>query len=89
MAASAEEPTGEALVPVAAADLSSGVQEELDDAPARVTRSKPRPIPDPWIDCERCGWRHYPASVSGGWRLVTTCTSCGTRLRDAAGSEVP
>jgi len=51
------------------------------------TRGKPRVIPAPWLDCPVCGWRHYPANVSGGWRLVSVCTSCGQRLpeRLAAG----
>jgi len=51
------------------------------DVPKPI-RNKPRLVPAPWLDCERCGWRHYPSQMRGGrgWALALVCTSCGTEL---------
>ena len=51
------------------------------DEPKPV-RNKPRLVPAPWLDCESCGWRHYPSQMRGGkgWALAPVCTSCGAEL---------
>lgn len=42
--------------------------------------SRTRVIPVPWIDCERCAWRHYPSTNGGRWHIATACASCGAAL---------
>jgi hypothetical protein len=51
---------------------------------AQPGTSRTRPIPAPWIDCESCGWRHYPSTSGGAWHIVTACVSCGGPLPGAA-----
>ncbi len=50
-------------------------------------RNKPRVIPAPWLDCDRCGWRHYPSRTQDSWRLVTVCESCGALLPQRPSDE--
>ena len=47
---------------------------------AQPGTSRKRTVPAPWIDCERCAWRHYPSVSGGSWHLVTACVSCGAPL---------
>jgi hypothetical protein len=42
-----------------------------------------RTVPAPWIDCDQCGWRHYPSITGGRWHIATTCVSCSAALRGA------
>ena len=45
-------------------------------------RTAPREVPAPWVDFERCGWRHFPHMTGGRWVVTaSTCTSCGSSLR--------
>jgi len=40
-----------------------------------------REVPSPWIDCESCGWRHYPdTSQRSGPSFPETCSSCSAQL---------
>jgi len=52
-------------------------------------RNKPPVIPAPWLDCDRCGWRHYPSRTQDSWRLVTVCESCGKLLPQRPSDEEP
>jgi hypothetical protein len=51
---------------------------------AQPGTSRTRPIPVPWIDCVRCGWRHYPSTTGGVWHIATACVSCGASLPGVA-----
>jgi len=42
-----------------------------------------RVVPAPWIDCDGCGWRHYPSTSAGRWQIATACASCGAALEGA------
>lgn len=40
-----------------------------------------RVAPAPWIDCDSCGWRHYPdTSRKMGSQFTPACASCGEPL---------
>jgi hypothetical protein len=43
-----------------------------------------RIVPVPWLDCDSCGRRHYPSTLSGRWHIATACMSCGTALAGRA-----
>lgn len=47
---------------------------------AQAGTTRTRTIPVPWIDCARCGWRHYPSATGGTWHIATACVSCGQSL---------
>ena len=50
------------------------------DSPPAMKRAKAT-VSSLWIDCGRCGWRHYPQSKVGGWSVATTaCSACGATL---------
>jgi hypothetical protein len=52
-----------------------------DDAGTAPKSSWKREVPSPWIDCESCGWRHYPdASRRRLPSYPETCTRCGRTL---------
>lgn len=37
-----------------------------------------RIVPAPWVDCDACGWRHYPdTGRKRGPKLPVMCSSCG------------
>jgi hypothetical protein len=48
--------------------------------PVRAPQNRSRPVPSPWLDCDRCGWRHYPGFERQAWEVVTVCASCGAEL---------
>lgn len=57
----------------------------MSDDPAKGGEPSPfsmrRVIPAPWVDCDNCGWRHYPdTSVRAGAQIPTTCASCSHAL---------
>ena len=57
--------------------------------PTAARRAKAT-VPVPWIDCGRCGWRHYPQSKVGGWSVTATvCTACGATLPLGAAVDNP
>ncbi len=55
---------------------------EPEPSPTTSTSRGPRPIPPPWLDCEHCGWRHYPdISIRfGNPRHAVVCAQCGEAL---------
>ena len=46
----------------------------------RMPANRSRPVPSPWLDCGRCGWRHYPGFEQASWKVVTACASCSAPL---------
>ena len=48
----------------------------------RPRRNPPRAVPSPWVDCQRCSWRHYPGTRRTGhsWEVATVCSNCGAVL---------
>ncbi len=57
--------------------------------PSAAARSSwKRAVPSPWLDCARCGWRHYPdVAQRRGPQLPSACTNCGSRLEPSAPSR--
>jgi hypothetical protein len=51
-------------------------------APRVGDRPGRRPTPNPWIDCESCGWRNYRRRTNGdgSWDDPERCGSCGAEF---------